>query len=82
MHFQRHGISFSLYHYQNFYYAPRQGHHSYHTSPRDSLHLDVIAEGVESAAQNKELLQMGCCQFQGYYLARPGTLADLQQFAS
>ena len=36
-----------------------------------SLGLDVVAEGVETEAQLKFLIQKGCTKFQGYYFARP-----------
>ncbi|HET8711451.1 MAG TPA: EAL domain-containing protein [Spongiibacteraceae bacterium] len=35
------------------------------------LQLEVVAEGVESAAQFEFLKQRGCHRFQGYLLARP-----------
>lgn len=36
-----------------------------------SLKLDVIAEGVETAAQLRRLKNKGCRQFQGYLFGRP-----------
>jgi diguanylate cyclase (GGDEF)-like protein/PAS domain S-box-containing protein len=36
-----------------------------------SLHIPVVAEGVETPAQLGILLQHGCPQGQGYYLGRP-----------
>lgn len=36
-----------------------------------SMRLNVIAEGVESAAQMDALRGMGCDQAQGYFIARP-----------
>ena len=36
-----------------------------------SLGLDVIAEGVETPAQRRALLAMGCMFGQGYYFGRP-----------
>jgi diguanylate cyclase (GGDEF)-like protein len=36
-----------------------------------ALRLEVVAEGIENAAQLRELLQMGCHLGQGYYLHRP-----------
>jgi EAL domain-containing protein (putative c-di-GMP-specific phosphodiesterase class I) len=38
-----------------------------------SLGLMVIAEGVETAAQHKVLLEMRCDAFQGYFFGRPVT---------
>ena len=36
-----------------------------------SLNLNVIAEGVETDAQRKHLINNGCTHFQGYYFGRP-----------
>lgn len=46
-----------------------------------SLGLEVIAEGVETAAQRDILLLQGCRLFQGYLYARPQALADLVDLA-
>ncbi|MDM7457178.1 MAG: EAL domain-containing protein [Tepidimonas sp.] len=40
----------------------------------DSLGLDVVAEGVETAAQFEALYAMGCRLFQGYHFGRPAPL--------
>jgi EAL domain-containing protein (putative c-di-GMP-specific phosphodiesterase class I) len=40
----------------------------------ESLHLNVIAEGVELAAQRDALLALGCRQFQGYLFGKPAPL--------
>ena len=37
----------------------------------DVLHLDVIAEGIETAGQRDLLRQMGCRFGQGYFFSRP-----------
>ncbi|MFP5429323.1 MAG: EAL domain-containing protein, partial [Gammaproteobacteria bacterium] len=42
-----------------------------------SLHLQVIAEGVEEEKQLKILQQEGCDQVQGYYYSKPLPLGDL-----
>jgi EAL domain-containing protein (putative c-di-GMP-specific phosphodiesterase class I) len=36
-----------------------------------SLHMEVIAEGVETPAQLEELRSLGCHYFQGYLFSRP-----------
>jgi EAL domain-containing protein (putative c-di-GMP-specific phosphodiesterase class I) len=41
------------------------------------MNLDVIAEGVETAAQLDILRQSGCSLIQGFLLSRPLSLADL-----
>jgi EAL domain-containing protein (putative c-di-GMP-specific phosphodiesterase class I) len=41
------------------------------------LGLDVVAEGVESAAQRDELRSLGCPRGQGYLFARPMPLDAL-----
>ncbi|MBL8446374.1 MAG: EAL domain-containing protein [Zoogloeaceae bacterium] len=41
-----------------------------------ALDLQVVAEGVESAAQQDTLKAMGCDQFQGYLFAHPLPAAD------
>ena len=44
-----------------------------------SLGLTVIAEGVETAAQHKVLLEMGCDAFQGYFFGRPVTATAFKE---
>ena len=36
-----------------------------------TLHLQAVAEGVETRAQADSLAELGCDLAQGYYLARP-----------
>ena len=36
-----------------------------------SLGLEVVAEGIESAVQAQSLMEKGCDQFQGYHISRP-----------
>jgi CheY-like chemotaxis protein len=45
-----------------------------------SLKLDVIAEGVETAAQLAYLRRHGCDLIQGYYFSRPLPLPELEKF--
>ncbi len=42
----------------------------------DALHLDVTAEGVESEAQCRNLLEKGCAEMQGYFFGRPMPAAE------
>jgi diguanylate cyclase (GGDEF)-like protein/PAS domain S-box-containing protein len=39
-----------------------------------ALNIEVIAEGVESAAVRAQLAMLGCDLAQGYYFAKPGTV--------
>ena len=41
--------------------------------------LNVIAEGVETAAQADFLVSIGCCAFQGYLYGQPVPLAQFEQ---
>ncbi|MCK6414634.1 MAG: EAL domain-containing protein [Giesbergeria sp.] len=43
-----------------------------------SLDLDVVAEGVETAGQLGFLRLHGCEQFQGYLFGRPGPIAEVE----
>ena len=45
-----------------------------------ALHLDVIAEGVETDEQLALLQREGCHDCQGYYFARPMAAADFAQW--
>jgi EAL domain-containing protein (putative c-di-GMP-specific phosphodiesterase class I) len=42
-----------------------------------SLHLRVVAEGVETEAQFRLLREWGCDHIQGYYLSRPVAAAEM-----
>lgn len=43
----------------------------------DSLGLDLVAEGVESAEQWRHLRDLGCERFQGFLFAAPMPAAEL-----
>ncbi len=43
-------------------------------------HLQVVAEGVETAEQLALLLDCGCQSFQGYHFSRPLKIADLRDY--
>ena len=47
-----------------------------------SLHLETVAEGVETEAQARYLREMGCDRIQGYLVARPAPahLVDFGQY--
>jgi diguanylate cyclase (GGDEF)-like protein len=46
----------------------------------NTLGLNVIAEGVETAEQRDFLASCGCRVYQGYYFSRPLPLHDLEKF--
>ncbi|MOA27006.1 Oxygen sensor protein DosP [compost metagenome] len=43
----------------------------------ETLGMSVVIEGIETDAQRRELLALGCSQGQGYWYARPMSGADL-----
>lgn len=43
-----------------------------------ALKLEVVAEGVETQAQLDFLIEKGCSQFQGYFVAKPLTIKAFQ----
>jgi len=49
-------------------------------SMADKLGLDVVAEGVETAAQLAFLSEKGCQSVQGYFLSRPLPTSDFESF--
>lgn len=46
----------------------------------DSFELDIVAEGVENAAQHDFLKEHGCGHAQGYHFSRPLPYAQLLEF--
>ena len=48
----------------------------------NSMDIEVIGEGIETAAQNEYLLRSGCQFAQGFAYAKPMTFAALQRFLS
>jgi diguanylate cyclase (GGDEF)-like protein/PAS domain S-box-containing protein len=51
-------------------------------SMAESLHLEVVAEGVETTEQRQLLSELGCCFAQGYLFARPMSAESLEQGGS
>lgn len=47
-----------------------------------TLHMRVIAEGVETAAQLEQIRRQGCNEIQGYHFSRPLAAADFPAFAA
>ena len=45
-----------------------------------NLHLQVVAEGVETPEQLALLRQFGCDQVQGYLISKPLPLSELARF--
>lgn len=50
------------------------------TALANSLHLNVIAEGVESSEQIEFLRERGCHMVQGYFFSKPMLAADFPAF--
>ncbi len=47
-----------------------------------SLGLDVIAEGVETAEQMRQLAELGCYKMQGFLFSRPLSATDVGSFVN
>lgn len=47
----------------------------------ESLGLEIVGEGIESADHNKFLLEKGCGLGQGYYFSRPLRIEEFNNFA-
>jgi len=45
-----------------------------------NLHLEVVAEGVETPGQLALLREFGCDQAQGYLISKPLPLTELVEF--
>lgn len=43
------------------------------------LHMDIIAEGVETQEQFRKLKDLGCFHFQGFYFAKPIPVEEFEQ---
>lgn len=46
----------------------------------NSFDLDIVAEGIETEAQARRLVQLGCAEMQGYWFSRPMSESDLTKF--
>lgn len=46
----------------------------------ENLHLDVIAEGVESQEHIESLTQLGCNVMQGYYYGKPMSIEEIDEW--
>jgi len=44
------------------------------------LHLDIIAEGVETKEQSEFLTENGCNEVQGFYYHKPASKKDIEKF--
>ena len=44
-----------------------------------TLNTSVVAEGIESEAQARELERLGCTHAQGYFFSRPLTIASVEE---
>ena len=45
----------------------------------DSLHLETVAEGIETAEQRAQLLLLGCSSGQGFLFHKPKELAEIDR---
>ena len=48
----------------------------------DDLNILSLTEGVETEQQYRQLSDMGCAMFQGYYFSKPMPAEDFEQFAA
>jgi len=46
----------------------------------NSFDLNIVAEGIETEAQARRLVELGCSEMQGYWFSYPMAQADLTEF--
>jgi EAL domain-containing protein (putative c-di-GMP-specific phosphodiesterase class I) len=44
-----------------------------------ALHIDVVAEGVETEEQLEMLISEGCTEMQGYYFSKPAPIENFEK---
>ena len=48
----------------------------------NSLHLDIVAEGIETPEQLAQIKRLGCYAGQGYYFSKPLVFKEFIEFCT